>query len=100
MVMAFDNHCLNLEASLLCQDVVPFAGVVYGCIQQIIWIFVDVDCEGLRGSGSSAWPAVRGWGRGLGQPASKQEMSQTGRMNTNYHDMSACSLGLDGETGR
>lgn len=33
-----------------------------------------------RGSGSGQW-----------QPASKQEMCQTARMNTNYRDRSACS---------
>lgn len=46
---------------------------------------MDVDWEGLRGSVSSAWPTVRktGIGSGQWQPASKQEMYQTGRMNTN-----------------
>lgn len=33
ILMTFDNHCLNLWASPLCQDAGPFAGAVYGYVQ-------------------------------------------------------------------
>lgn len=33
MLMTFDNHCLDLQAFLLVQEVRPFAGVVYGYVQ-------------------------------------------------------------------
>lgn len=33
LLMNFDNHCMNLKAVFLCQDVGPFAGVVYGYVQ-------------------------------------------------------------------
>lgn len=33
LLMTFDNHCMNLKAVLLCQDVGPFAGVVHGYVQ-------------------------------------------------------------------
>ncbi len=33
LLMTFDNHCLNRWDSLLCQDLGPFAGAVYGYVQ-------------------------------------------------------------------
>lgn len=33
MLITFDNHCMDLEAFLLFQEVRPFAGVVYGYVQ-------------------------------------------------------------------
>lgn len=53
---------------------------------------MDVGCKGTRGvlvHRPGQWSERGGSGTGQWRPASKQEMCQTGRMNTNYHDRSA-----------